>query len=389
MERSSGSRRMISEKKKNTGIFEKFDYVIFFCTMALVLFGIIMVFSASYYIAGTDANYGYDSYFFLKRNIAFAILGFCGMIFFMFIDYNSLKKWSRAIYAIAIILLILVLIAGKTVNGAKRWLEIGGFSLQPGEIAKFAVIMTLSSFISKRKDILKTLGGLGMCVLVMLVPIILVGIENLSTAIIIGIIGVMIILVATPNFKREFTILSVTGITGVIFTIAAGAAFRMERIKVWLDPFSADKDSAFQTIQSLYAIASGGMFGLGLGQSRQKLGFIPEAQNDIIFAVMCEELGIIGAVILVLLFGIFIWRGYTIAMKADTRYGCYVATGITTMVATQCVVNMSVVTNTIPNTGVPLPFISYGGTALFVIMSLVGILINISKNDKNGISNEE
>ena len=374
---------MISEKKKSSGMFEKFDYVIFFSTLALVLFGIIMVFSASYYIAGTDAGYNYDSYFFLKKNLIFAGVGFLGMIIFMFVDYNSLKKWARFIYAAAILALVVVLIAGKTVNGAKRWLEIGGFSIQPGELAKFAVIVTLSSFISKRKDLLKTKIGLLKCVAVMAVPTVLVGKENLSTAIIIGIIGFMIILVATPEFKRDFTILSVAGILVVVVAIAAGAVFRMERIKVWLDPFTADKDKAYQTVQSLYAIASGGMFGLGLGQSRQKLGFIPEAQNDIIFAVICEELGIVGAIMLVILFGVFIWRGYAVAMKADTRFGCYVATGITTMVATQCVINMSVVTNTMPNTGVPLPFISYGGTALFVMMSLVGILINISKNDKN------
>lgn len=350
-----------------------YDYIILITVTLLVLFGVIMVFSASYYTTGNSKIYGYDMYYFLKKHAVFAFIGFCAMALANNFNYERWKRLSFSIYITANILLVLVLFIGTKVNGKRRWL----FGFQPSEVAKIALILFLSYYISKNKGILKTWTGFFKCSFVVIIPTALIALQNMSTAIVTAVVGFSIIFVASPKI-RYF-------IVAGIGSVAAGTAmiymerFRMKRLLAWRDPFAYAKDAGYQIIQSLYAIASGGLFGLGLGQSRQKLGYIPEGHNDIIFAIICEELGLFGASILILLFIIFIWRGIKTAMHSINLFGSLVATGITVMIAIQVIINIAVVTNTIPNTGIPMPFISYGGTSLLIMMGAIGILLNISR----------
>ncbi len=355
----------------------RIDYFILLATIFLVLFGVVMVFSASYYYAKNTYN---DTLYFFKRQAIWGVIGFICMIFVSNINYNFFRKYSKMLFMISILLLILVLIPGigKKVKGARRWIELGPVGFQPSEIAKLGIILYLPNFICSRKKILSRLRGFVICLIIPLIPALLVVVEpNASTAMVMMGIAVSIIFVASPKIWYFF--IPVIGAIGAVLAMAFGDGFRKKRFMAWLDPFSDPTDKGFQTVQSLLAIGSGGLFGLGLGQSRQKLGFIPEAHNDIIFSIICEELGICGAILLVLLFGVLIWRGYHTAMNATNAYCCYVASGITSMIAIQVILNIAVVTNIIPNTGVPLPFISYGGTSLVIMMSSIGILLSISK----------
>ncbi len=353
------------------------DYAVLITTVILVLFGVVMIFSASYYNAGNSAECNYDIYFYLKRQFAWTIIGFVAMYLMSNINYMKLKKFVTPFFIISNILLFLVLIIGKEVNGAKRWIELGPVSFQPSEISKLALILFLSNFISERKRILTTWRGFFCCLIITLIPTGLIAKENMSTAIVEFLIGMTVVFVASPRF-RYFVVSVIIGGIGGTLMVLLGGAFRMGRIKAWLDPFADASDTGFQTVQSLYAIGSGGLFGLGLGQSRQKL-YIPEGHNDIIFAIICEELGLFGAIILVFLFAILIWRGLNISMNARNVFGCLIASGIVVMIGIQVVINIAVVTNTIPNTGVPLPFISYGGTSLVFMMASIGLLLNISR----------
>ncbi len=372
-------RRAVAEETKI--LISPVDYAVLIATVLLVLFGVIMVFSASYYTAGNDVNCNYDIYFYFKKQALWAAIGFVIMYFVSNFNYNRLKKLTFALYIVCNILLVMVLLFGREAGGAKRWLDIGPIGFQPSEITKIALILYLANFISNHKKILNHWGGFIACMCIIGLPAGLIAVENMSTAIVITTIGMAVVFVASPRI--------IYFVVGVVGAGAAGAgmlffgeAFRMGRIEAWLDPFSDPLKKGFQTIQSLYAIASGGLFGLGLGQSRQKLGYIPEGHNDIIFAIICEELGLFGAVILIFLFVILIWRGLNIAMNSVDMFGCLIASGIIVMIAIQVILNIAVVTNTIPNTGIPLPFISYGGTSLVFMMGSVGLLLNISRYSK-------
>ncbi|WP_250277334.1 putative lipid II flippase FtsW [[Clostridium] colinum] len=355
----------------------KIDPIILLSLIILVTFGVIMVFSASYYVGKTKYD---DILFFFKKQATFAILGFIILPVVTSIDWRVYKSFSRLAYIVSIIFLILVLFIGKEVNGAKRWIVIGPINFQPSEIAKIGLILYLSKFISDNPNILNNWEGFIKCCFILAIPTGLVLIENTSTAIIMGVIGMSIIFVASPTMKYFLPIILV-GVLGLIGIIAFGDPFRMARVQAWLDPFAdtVKTGTGYQTVQSLYAIASGGFFGLGIGQSRQKLGFIPEAQNDIIFSVICEELGLAGATIFILLFSTIIWRGYITAIRSPKTYMSYVCVGITTMIAVQVIINIAVVTNTIPNTGIPLPFVSYGGTSLLIMMACTGLILNFSR----------
>ncbi len=357
------------------------DYAVLISTIILVLFGVIMVFSASYYTAGNSADCNYDIYYYLKKQGLWAAIGFVVMYFISNYNYNKLKKLAFPFYILCNILLVLVLIIGKEVNGAKRWLQFGPIGFQPSEIAKVSMIIYLSYFVSKHKKILNTWRGFFTCALIIALPAALIGKQNLSTAIVTITIGMAILFFASPRIIYFFVAVTASGLA-VAAKLFFGESFRKGRVIAWFDPFSDASDKGYQTIQSLYAIASGGLFGLGLGQSRQKLGYIPEGHNDIIFAIICEELGLFGAIILVLLFAILIWRGVSIALHSIDMFGCLVASGIVTMIAVQVFLNIAVVTNFFPNTGIPLPFISYGGTALVFLMGSIGILLNISRYSK-------
>lgn len=368
------------------------DYTIFLVVVILVMLGVIMVFSSSYLTAANREIYNYDMFYFLKKQASFAIMGFCAMIIMANISYRYLKRLSGLIYITSNVLLVSVLMFSVAVKGAKRWIElpvIGQF--QPSEMAKVGIILFVSYIIAKNEDILKRWSGFFFCCAIVGVTAVLVALGNLSTAIITCVIGIGIIFIASPYILRFFVFGGLAG-GSLVFYLAYLADwiaqwrgevdFRAGRFDAWLDPFSDPAGYGYQAIQSLFAIASGGMFGLGIGQSRQK-SFVPEAHNDIIFSIICEELGFVGAAMVLMLFGVLIWRGMKVAINAPDTYSSLVAAGIVILVASQVVINVAVVTNTIPNTGVPMPFISSGGTSLIVTMALMGILLNISRCSKD------
>lgn len=358
---------------------QSFDFTIFILVILLVAFGIVMVFSSSYYYALTNSDFNNNMYHFVSKQIKYAAVSVVAMLFVAnSFNYHFYKRFAKMAYYISLVLLLAVIVVGSSANGSQRWLQIGSFGFQPSEIAKIAVILYLSLYVSQKKDI-KTFKGFISCCIVLFIPVVLIAVSNFSTALVVAVIGCAIIFIGGGRIGH-FALFGVpaSGL-GAVFIILF--PYRFSRIKIWLDPFSDPIDKGYQIIQSLYAVASGGLFGLGLGQSRQKT-FIPEAYNDIIFAIICEELGLFGALIVIFLFIALIYRGIRVAMNSQDMFGCLVATGIISMIAVQAIINISVVTNTIPNTGIPLPFISYGGTSLVITMAAMGLLLNISKYQK-------
>ncbi|OGO85858.1 MAG: cell division protein FtsW [Clostridiales bacterium GWE2_32_10] len=360
--------------------------------ISLVLFGLIMIFSASYYQAIDRYS---DMFHFLKRQGLWVVIGIFAMIVIMNISYKFWNKVSWFTYVISIGLLGLVLTMGLVSNGAARWFKVvGGATIQPSEFTKIAVILFLAYLLSKKQEGDMTRKEIGKYLLVLIVPVILVMVENISTSIVIFVIGITMLFIRTMNVKVIYivSLLCVVGYTLLYYLVPIlnltqyvpeKYKSRIHRIEVWLDPWADPQGAGFQTIQSLYAVGSGGIWGLGLGESRQKLGYIPESHNDIIFSIICEELGLVGATVLICLFLTLIWKGIKIATRAPDMYSSLVAIGITTMVAIQVIINIAVITNTIPVTGMPLPFISYGGSSLLTLLISMGILLNISKFAKD------
>jgi len=359
------------------------DITIYLVVTILVLIGVIMVFSASYAMAANSRRFDNDAFFFLRRNGMFAAAGFVAMNVISRISLDIWRKGVWILYAGSIGLLVAVIIGGELVGGATRWLEIpviGAF--QPSEVAKAAVIFLIAHLVDKYPTALKSWFNTFMfsgLVAAIVVLVILPG--GFSSSLIIAAIGFGMIFIASPYITRFFVMggIGVAVVAAYLgITAYLGTGFRGARITAWLDPWSDPLGVGFQPIQSLYAVATGGWFGLGIGQSRQA-SFIPEPQNDMIFAIIVEELGLIGAGLILILFAILIWRGIIVAMKAPDTFSSMVAIGIVFAFAFQTIINVGVVTNTIPNTGVTLPFISYGGTSLMVSMGLAGVLLSISK----------
>ncbi len=354
---------------------EYFDYSLLFIILFLVGFGLIMVYSTSSYTSSLD--YG-DAAFFFKRQAAFAVLGIVTMLLVSKVDYHFLKRLTVLAFIGIGIMTLAVLIVGSAGGGSTRWLEIGPLRFQPSELAKMAIIMYVAYATTSQ---VWKLNDWKVLVKIMIPPVILTGfiaIENLSTAIICGVIIVAILFVASPKYSH-FIIVGVIGcIGGALFILTAG--YRSDRIDAWLNLETHPK--GYQTLQALYAIGSGGLWGKGLGQSIQKMDFIPEAHNDMIFSVICEELGIVGGVSLILLFIILIWRLMVIVMNASDLYGALLVVGVLTHVAVQVLINIAVVTNTMPNTGIPLPFISYGGTSLVFLLVEMGIVLSVARQIK-------
>ena len=277
-------------------------------------------------------------------------------------------------YLAAVLLSIAVLFVGDEYNGSKRWLSLGPLSFQPSEFAKVAVILFLAHVITKNiQEMGKTRTLLK--IMAMILPIVgLVGASNLSTAIIILGIAVVLVFVASPKYG-QFVVMGLLGM-GFMGVFLALESYRLERIAIWRNP--EDYEKGYQTLQGLYAIGSGGLFGRGLGESVQKLGFVPEAQNDMIFSIICEELGLFGAGIILLLFLILIWRFYVTASRAEDLFGALIASGAMAHMMIQVILNISVVTNTIPNTGITLPFVSYGGTSVVFLLIEMGLVFSVS-----------
>ena len=347
------------------------DYTLLFMVIFLLGFGMVMLYSTSAYNATLRMG---DSAYYLKRQMMAAALGFAGMFVCVKIDYHIFQKLSGLAYIGSLALCVLVIFLGSGKDDSNRWFRIGGLSIQPSEIAKVAVIIFLAAMVSRAP---KQMRNFRYCIRVIaaILPLFaVVAYTNLSTAVIIMGIAVIMVFVANPNYKPFFVIAGVMVAAVVIFINMA--TYRQDRIQAWLDPESTDK--GYQTLQGLYAIGSGGLFGKGLGESVQKLGFVPEAQNDMIFSIICEELGLFGAGFILLLFLILIWRFYVIASRAPDLFGALIAAGAMGHMLIQVILNIAVVTNTIPNTGITLPFISYGGTSVVFLLLEMGLVLSVS-----------
>ena len=357
---------MTQPKKKR-----RFDYGLLVVVLILVIIGLIILYSTSAYNGRVKFH---DSFYYLKKQAFATTLGLAAMYVMANIDYHVWQRFAVFAYLIAIGLSVAVLFVGDEYNGSKRWLSFGPFSFQPSEFAKIAVILFLAHLIvknSKRMKKIKTL----LLIMMSILPIVgLVGASNLSTAIIILGIGVVLVFVASPLYA-QFVWLSVTGI-GFLAIFLAVESYRLERLAIWRNPEKYEK--GYQTLQGLYAIGSGGLFGNGLGNSVQKLGFVPEAQNDMIFSIVCEEWGLFGASFLIVLFLILIWRFFVIATRAKDLFGALIATGAMAHMMIQVILNIAVVTNTIPNTGITLPFVSYGGTSVLFLLLEMGLVLSVS-----------
>ncbi len=369
-------------------IKNKMDMPLIIVVLMLVALGIVMVLSAS--APSALADYGNSYHYVITQGIA-AILGLCAMLFLSKIDYRIYQKFYWWIYAFSILIIFTVLIpgVGMEVSGAKRWIKLG-FQIQPSEITKIGLIISLAGYFSdvRNKKLNTFWWGCLVPLIMVAVPIaLLYFIQNhLSAGIIIGMVSVITIIISGCQLRYLFYLagLGGVGLIGILtlFKDKFSGGFRSDRIEAWLNPWEDTSGTSYQTVQGLYAIGSGGLFGVGLGESKQKYLYIPEAHNDFIFAILAEELGFVGCLLVITLFAILVVRGVLIAMRAQDTFGSLVAIGITALIAVQVLFNIAVVTNTIPNTGISLPFLSYGGSSLIILLSSIGILLNISRSAK-------
>ncbi len=357
------------------------DLVFLILVLSLLAFGLVMVASASYVSALHKTG---DSYTYIKRQLLFAVIGVALMLTVPHFNYQRLRKFSIFLLIAAVIMLVMVLIPGIGIvaNGARRWLGFGSFTFQPSEIGKLAIIVVFASYMSANYRRMKEFKvGILIPAAVLATVCFLVAIEtHVSGAILIFLVGVVLMFVGGANLKWFFTIGGVGAAALAGFAILT--PYAKTRIDTWLNPFENVLGSGYQTVQSLYAIGSGGLLGLGLGQSRQKYLYIPEPQNDYIFSIICEELGFIGAMMVIVLFVLLIWRGFVIAYHAKDKFGSLLVVGIVSRVAIQAILNIAVVTNSVPPTGISLPFFSYGGTALVLLLFEMGIVLAVSRHSR-------
>ena len=348
-----------------------FDYGLLVVVLLLVIIGLIILYSTSSYNGQVRFH---DSFYYLKKQAFATSLGLAMMYVMANIDYHIWQKYAMFAYVLSLILSVLVLLIGDEYNGSKRWLSFGPLSFQPSEFAKIAMILFLANMVVKHAKSMKKIKTL-LWIMLLILPVVgLVGASNLSTAIIILGIGVILVFVASPLYA-QFVWLGVTGV-GFLAIFLALESYRLERLAIWRNPEKYEK--GYQTLQGLYAIGSGGLFGRGIGNSVQKLGFVPEAQNDMIFSIVCEEWGLVGASFLIILFLLLIWRFFVIATGARDLFGALIATGAMAHMMIQVILNIAVVTNTIPNTGITLPFISYGGTSVLFLLLEMGLVLSVS-----------
>ena len=354
--------------------------------VAILLFlGLVMLYSTSAYEATID--YGSGTYY-LQRQAIFVVLGLVAMVIVTFLPIRFWRSMYGPLYIVSLVLVISLQWFGTTVNGATRWIYFGPVSLQPAEVSKLAVIVLTAAFLTNiSREELRTWKG----ILLVMAPsalqaaLIYVISSNLSSALIVLMIAAAMIFVTTRDWKK-FIILAliVAALVGVVIYVVSTYGtfdiYQLERIAAWLDPAAYSSDQSMQTLQGLYSIGSGGFFGKGLGKSIQKLGYVPEAQNDMIFAIICEELGLFGAIVIIVLFLYLGWRMAVIAANARTLFESLLVVGVLSHIMIQAILNIAVVTNTLPNTGVTLPFFSYGGSAMLFLLIEVGIVLNVSRN---------
>ncbi len=371
-------------KNKNNGLLQKGKLDITFLALVLILltFGLVMLFSASY---AYSLEYFENSYKFILGQSLYAAAGIIALFVASRINYHVWRVVSLPLFAVTTILLIMLLIMPPMLQGmsVKRWFAIGGFSFQPSEVAKFAIVIFLATLIAaNQKKMTQWKFVLSLFVIVGVTSVLIVCEPHISAAVLIAAIGFVLMVVGGLH-RMVITVCLIivgVGIALVIFTQSTGfISYGSDRIANWIDPWSDATGGGFQTIQSLLAIGSGGILGRGLGQSRQKYLWVPEPHNDFIFSIVCEELGLIGAVVIIILFALLVWRGFRIAMSATDKFGSLLAIGLTFQVGLQAMLNIWVVTNTIPNTGIGLPFFSYGGTSLILLLAEMGVVLSVSR----------
>ena len=363
----------------------RMDYAILLTVTLLCAFGLVMVFSASYYYAQNTASTNYDGYYYIRKQAVYLALGYPTMILLSFFDYKRLEGFKVIGMLISLVLLVAVLIFGHELTGAKRWLVIAGQSIQPSEVAKFGMMLYMCAFMSKKHAVMKSFkyGLLPMllvigvvCGLVMLQP-------NMSMAVIMGMLGYALLFVGGCDGKQM--ILLLIAAIGAFVLLAVIEPYRMARLTSFTDPWKDPLGTGYQLIQSFYAIGSGGLFGRGLNNSRQKLLFLTYGESDFIFAVVCEELGFFGALAILLAYGFIIYRGIRVALRCRDRFGSLLAAGITVVFAIQIFVNIGVVTGAFPTTGQALPFISAGGSSMVIFLAAMGVLLNISRSTEGSM----
>ena len=373
------------KRKEQTEYF--FDYSLLFIVLFLLGFGLVMIYSVSSYEAYQDYN---NASYYLRRQAVASALGLAAMIVVANIPYRFWIRFTTLGYLISLVLICMVPFFGIESHGAKRWLPVPviNFNLQPAEVAKLCMILFLANMVCRMGKSVRTWKGMAILIGMSLPAVVTVWklTNNLSSAIIILGIAVLMIFVASPYYKRFFLIgggglALVVALVYILYQVGMqeGMNFRFQRILTWLHPELDPQGTGFQTLQALYAIGSGGIWGKGLGESMQKLGFIPEAQNDMIFSVICEELGLFGAIAVILMFIMLLWRMMIIANNAPDLFGSFLVVGVIGHIAIQVILNIAVVTNSIPNTGISLPFISYGGSSVLFLLIEIGLVLSVAK----------
>ena len=364
-----------------------FDTPFLILVLTLLGIGLVTLFSSSY---ASSLYYLGNSYYYILRQLFFAVVGVAAMLAASLVNYRFLRNFSWLAYGVSLILMAACYLFPAQ-QGAQRWIQLGPLSFQPSEIAKFAVILLFAHLMDRDKDKMGRMieGTWRYIVLYGAVAVILIFHPHLSGTLLIGFIALTMMLVGGTKFSNLLKI----GVPLLVLLLVV--AFLLQdfileqfahvgtRLTYWLDPFSTTDPGSYQTRQSLLAIGSGGLWGVGFGESRQKHMYLPEVRNDFVFAIVCEELGFIGASLVIILFAMLVWRGYHIAMHARDRFGSLLVTGITTQIGLQAFLNIAVVTNLIPNTGISLPFFSYGGTALLIMLAEIGVVLAVSRQARH------
>jgi len=368
-------------RKKRINILQTGRLDITFLSFVLILLtiGLVMLFSSSY---AYSYEYFGTSYKFIVKQFLFAVCGVIVMFIFSRIDYHIWRKLSWLIYGVTLLLLLVVLVFPPMLSGTdvKRWIVIGSINFQPSEFAKFSVVLVLSNLIAGNQKKMKKFGFIMLLCFFLGLPCVLVIAEpHISATLLIGFIGIVLLIVGGLQLRYLAIGTIGVGFLGLLGYLFGVIGYANDKIKYWLDPWSDPRGGGFQIIQSLLAIGSGGILGRGIGQSRQKHLWVPEPHNDFIFAIVCEELGLIGSLVIIVLFALLVWRGFSIATRAADKFGSLLAIGLTFQVGLQAMLNIFVVTNTIPNTGIALPFFSYGGTSLVILLAEMGIVLSVSR----------
>ncbi|MBU5438176.1 putative lipid II flippase FtsW [Tissierella sp. MSJ-40] len=367
-------------RKKAVAKKKAVDFTLLLATILLVFIGIIMVFSSSWPEGMKDFNNGY---FFLRKQLIASAIGLVGLLFFMNFDYRVLNKMSRLIYGLSALSGLLIFSPlGVSLKGARRWINLGFTTFMPSDAIKIGSIIFFASFLAKKKDDIATLkkGTIPALIIIGFSCGLIYIQKDLGTTITLAGTLMCMFFIAGMKMSHLFSLIIAAFLLLIKAITGEEHAYRRRRITAFLDPFANKLDEGWQAVQSLYALGSGGLFGLGLGKSRQKFFYIPEPYNDFIFSIIGEELGFLGSLTVIMLFLLLVWRGIRIALNIDDLFGCLLATGIVSLVAIQSLIHIAVVTSSIPTTGITLPFVSYGGTSLMFYMSAIGILLNISRH---------